>query len=304
MTLQEMEAFVALAETGSINRAALHLHLTQPATTRRIQNFEAALGATTTLLNRSAKPPVLTPMGRKVLEHCRIVLKAVAELRVSMSGSDQPVGDLRIGVAPGLGEVVLGAPLDDLQRHFPGVRLQVSSYWTARLIEEVRNGALDCAFGHITPEHALPPGMHVAALGLESVIVVTAKGAKLRSKGKGRPSLRDLVGEGWVLNPVGCGCRAALQRAHDRAKAPMHVTAEVFGEDLQLSMIARRGGLGFVPRRQLEQSPHRSRLRIVSVSDFALEAKIAMLHGQALGSIVSAVDWLQAQIADRLAVHK
>jgi hypothetical protein len=29
-----------------------------------------------------------------------------------------------------------------------------------------------------------------------------------------------------------------------------------------------------------------------------------MLHGQALGSIASAVDWLQAQIADRLAVHK
>jgi hypothetical protein len=84
----------------------------------------------------------------------------------------------------------------------------------------------------------------------------------------------------------------------------MHVTAEVFGEDLQLSMIARRGGLGFVPRRQLEQSPHRSRLRIIGVSDFALEAKIAMLHGQALGSMGSAVDRLQAQIADRLAAHK
>lgn len=299
MKLQEIEAFVAVAETGSINRAALRLHLTQPATTRRVQNFEAALGAKT-LLDRSAKPPVLTPIGRKVLEHCRHVLKAVAELRASTSSADEPVGDLRIGVAHGLGEVVLGAPLDHLQGRFPGVRLQVSSNWTARLIEEVRNGALDCAIGLITSEHALPPGMYVTPLGPERVVVVTAKDAKPGSKHKSRPSLRDLAGDGWILNPVGCGCRAALQRACDRAKAPMRVTAEVLGEDLQLSMIARRAGLGLVPRRQLEHSPHRPRLRIVRVSDFALQATIAMLHGHSLGSVGAAVGQLQAQIADRL----
>jgi len=40
MNLQDIEAFVAVAETGSVNRAAARLNLTQPATTRRIQNFE------------------------------------------------------------------------------------------------------------------------------------------------------------------------------------------------------------------------------------------------------------------------
>ena len=44
MNLQDIEAFVAVAEAGSVNRAAARLNLTQPATTRRIQNFEAALG--------------------------------------------------------------------------------------------------------------------------------------------------------------------------------------------------------------------------------------------------------------------
>ena len=299
MTLQEIEAFVAVAETGSINRAALRVHLTQPATTRRVQNFEAALGAAT-LLDRSAKPPVLTPIGRKVLEHCRRVLKEVGELRASTSSTGKPVGDLRIGVAHGLGEVVLGAPLDHLQRRFPGVRLQISSNWTTRLIEEVRNGTLDCAIGLITTEHTLPVGMHVAPVGLEIVVVVTAKNPKRASNRKSRPRLRDLADDGWILNPVGCGCRAALQRACDRAKAPMRVTAEVFGEDLQLSMIARGAGLGLVPRRQLAHSPHRRHLRIVRVSDFTLEATIAMLHGHALGSVGAAVDQLQAQIADRL----
>jgi DNA-binding transcriptional LysR family regulator len=297
MTLQDIEAFVAVAETGSVNRAALRLHLTQPATTRRVQNFEAALGGAA-LLDRSAKPPVLTPTGRQVLEHCRRVLKAVAELATSASDAAEPTGDLRIGIAHGLGEVVLGTPLDGLRRRLPGVRLQVSSNWTARLIEEVRSGALDCAIGLITSQHALPAGMQAASVGSESIVVVAAKGAKLRGEGKGR--LRDLAGEGWILNPVGCGCRAALQSAFDRAQAPMRVAAEVFGEDLQLSLIARSEGLGLVPQRQLDHSPHRSRLRVVKLLDFTLQPTIAMLHSPSLGSLAAAVHQLQAQIAEKL----
>src|SRR5215831_20232647 len=79
MNLQDIEAFVAVAETGSVNRAAARLNLTQPATTRRIQNFEAAIGATS-LFGRSIKPAVLTSLGSHVLEQCRRVLAAVAEL--------------------------------------------------------------------------------------------------------------------------------------------------------------------------------------------------------------------------------
>ena len=71
MNLADLKAYVALAETGSINRAALRLRLTQPAVTRRIQNFETSIRGTV-LLDRRVKPPVLTPAGRQVLAHCRV----------------------------------------------------------------------------------------------------------------------------------------------------------------------------------------------------------------------------------------
>jgi DNA-binding transcriptional LysR family regulator len=79
MNLQDIEAFVAVAETRSVNRAAARLNLTQPATTRRIQHFEAAIGDAP-LFNRTLKPAALTALGGHVLEHCRRVLAAVAEL--------------------------------------------------------------------------------------------------------------------------------------------------------------------------------------------------------------------------------
>jgi DNA-binding transcriptional LysR family regulator len=100
MNLFDIEAFVAVVETGSVNRAALRLNLTQPAVTRRIQSFEATVGGAA-LLDRRAKPPVLTPAGRRVLEGCRQVLKAVTELRATAS-SGEPSGELRLGIAYGL----------------------------------------------------------------------------------------------------------------------------------------------------------------------------------------------------------
>src|SRR3954454_2159742 len=93
MNLQDIEAFVAVAETGSVNRAAARLNLTQPATTRRIQNFEAAIGDAA-LFNRSVKPAALTALGNHVLERCRQVLSAVAELEACATSAADPVGNL------------------------------------------------------------------------------------------------------------------------------------------------------------------------------------------------------------------
>lgn len=296
MNLHDIKAFVAVAETGSVNRAALHLNLTQPATTRRVQNFEAVVGLT--LLDRSTKPPALTPAGHQVLEHCRRVLKTVADLEAYISSVGEPAGDLRIGIAHGLAEVVLTSPIDDLRHRFPRLTLQISSNWTSRLLDEVRNGALDCAIGLITANHAIPKGIQVTEAGPERVVVVARRDTSF----EGHIVLEDLVGEGWVLNPAGCGCRMALQRAFDRIKAPMRIAAEVFGEDLQLSLIARSGGLGLVPWRQFEASPHHDRLCMLSVADFSLEATIAMLHGPSLGNLASAVDGLREGVTEHLKI--
>jgi DNA-binding transcriptional LysR family regulator len=303
MDLRDIKAFVVFAETGSINRAALRLKLTQPATTRRVQNFEAAIGGAA-LLDRSAKPAILTPAGRQVLEHCRRVLAAVSELEESASETREPEGDLRIGIAHGHAEVVLSSPLDELRRRYPRIVLRVSSDWTSQLLEAVQTGAVDCAVGLVTKNHIVPAGLHAIPLGQESIVIVAARDNYPRRKGRGPLRLHDLADQVWILNPPGCGCRAALQRAFDRTGAPMGIATEVFGEELQLSLIARGSGLGLVPKRQLDSSPHRRQLRVVRTTDFNLQAMITMLHGPSLGRLADAVNYLRDTISVRLQHHK
>jgi len=299
MNLQDIEAFVAVAETGSVNRAAARLNLTQPAATRRIQNFEAVIGDAP-LFNRAVKPAVLTALGNHVLEHCRRVLTAVAELEACTTSATDPSGDLKAGIAHGLGEMVLTTPLDALRRTFPRIRLQISSNWSAGLIEDVRNGSLDCAIGLLTDAHTLPPGLTGVALGAERVVIVGPATSSAK-RGGNRYRLRDLVGQGWFLNPPGCGCRAALMKSFDRLQLPIRVAAEVFGEDLQLSLLAQSGGLGLVPRRQFEQSPHRHALRILDVLDFTLPAKVTLIRNVGPGRFDPAIALLAGELKAKLA---
>jgi DNA-binding transcriptional LysR family regulator len=298
MNLRDIEAFVAFAETGSVNHAAIRLNLTQPATTRRLQNFEAAIGGAP-LFNRAVKPAILTSLGSHVLEHCRRVLTAVVELEACTTDAADPAGNLKAGVAHGLGEIVLTTPLDALRRTFPRIRLQISSSWSADLIEDVRSGSLDFAVGLLTDAHTIPPGLTPIALGAEQVVIIGA--AKSRAKRSGNPCrLRDLAGQGWFLNPPGCGCRAALMKSFDRLQLPIHIAAEVFGEDLQLSLLAHSGGLGLVPRRQFEHSPHRHELRILDVLDFNIPATVTLIRNVAPGRFDPAIELLANELKAKL----
>jgi len=291
MNIRDMQAFVAVAEAGSVNRAALRLNLTQPAATRRVQNLEAALGVT--LLDRRSKPPALTAQGRAVLGQCRRVLRAVADLEASAEG-EAALGELRLGVAQGLAAEVISAPLDTLRRGFPGLRVQVTSDWTGRMLEGLRAGALDAVIGLLPEGQA--PGVAAARIGREDVVVVAARDLALPP----RASLVALAGLDWVLNPAGCSYRAALQRACDRARAPLRVAIEVIGRDLQLALVARGAGLGLVPRRQLERSRQRRALRIVPLRDFALRADICVLRGPLADTLAGPLDQLEIAAAAAL----
>lgn len=301
MNIQDIEAFVAVAETGSVSRAAARLNLTQPATTRRIQSFEAAIGKGL-LFNRMVKPATLTSIGSHVLEHCRRVLAAMAELEACTTSAADPAGDLKVGIAHGLGEMVLSAPFEALRREFPRIRLQISSNWSVGLIEEVRSGAIDCAIGLLTDEHTIPAGLQRIALGAEQVVVVSA--SRSPTKRDGNPwRLRDLAEEDWFLNPSGCGCRAALVRAFDRQQLPMRIAAEIFGEDLQLSLLSRNGGLSLVPRRLFEHSQRRDGRQILSVVDFNMPATVTLIRSAIPGRLDLAVDRLIGELIAKLGEH-
>jgi len=279
MKIDDMDAFVAVIRCQSTNLAAEALHLTQPAISRRVQNFEEDLGAT--LLDRNTKPLKPTAMGLRVYEQCKAIRRELDALRELVANQGVPSGTLRLGVPQTLGDVVLLDTLAQIRSAYPQLRTQVSNGWGSSLVARMENAELDAAAALFPPDKVFPESIASQAIARMPLKVVAAKG----SAGKRSCKLRDCASRGWVLNPDGCGFRAGLQRALSGQGLGLAINLETFGIELQLGLVANGQGLGLVPEPLLQSSPLCEALEVLNVSDFKPQVELCVFHPRYLGNL-------------------
>jgi len=283
MNIPDLEAFIAVVETGSIGAASLRLHLTQPGVTRRVQSLEQALG--TPLLDRRSKPPRLTTAGRAAYDQARRVVQAVRDMAMALEPDGEPQGDLRVGVTAALGDLALAEPVDRVRAAYPQLHLRASTGWSEALINAVRGGTLDAA-AVLTIDGRQPlAGRHGESLTTDRAAIVAGHDLPLPD----RVRLEDLAQIPWVLDHDGCSFRRVVRdafAAHGRALVPGIV---VGGAELQLSLIARGHGVGMVLPRMLERSTFRDAVRIVEVEGFRPMFTMWLIHSTYPGRLAAPI---------------
>jgi DNA-binding transcriptional LysR family regulator len=279
MNIRDLEAFVAVVESGSIVGASARLNLTQPAVTRRVQNLEGELR--TALLDRQAKPLKPTAAGRETYEHGRRVLRSLEDLRAGLSPDGDIGGEFRLGIMPYLSEAALAFPLDRLRGEFPHLTLRVTSGWSPRLIDMVARSELDATAVCLADGVAPPDELASDDLGTQAVILVAAP-----SLGVPQPaSLHDLARFPWVMNETGCGFRGFLRHSFEAARLPFNVAVEALSAELRMSLVARGLGIGIVTPAALADSPWRQSVSIVKTTDFDPRVRAWVLHRPPAGRL-------------------
>jgi DNA-binding transcriptional LysR family regulator len=296
LNTRDLQAFVAVVESGSIVGAAERLHLTQPGLTRRVQSLESTLGLA--LLDRQAKPLKPTAAGREVYRLARNVLGAVDELLAVASPDSEPGGELRIGVPPFLSDLALELPLDRLRSAFAKLTLRIMAGWSPGLLHSVERAEVDAAVVLMPNESTLPDSLERTRLAFMPTTVVAARALGLPED---PITLEDLAPHPWVLNQDGCGMRSALSRALARAGLPFNVAVEAFGSELQLSLVARQVGVGIVSPDVLARSPLRDVLQPVEVADFDAGLDVWLVHHALPGRLVRPVALLRDSLVEVLA---
>src|ERR1700729_1950236 len=205
MNLIDLEAFVSVVDHGSIVAASTHLHLTQSAVTRRIQNLEDALG--TPLLDRQTRPLQPTRAGQETYEFAKPVLSSVNDLKTGIMHGGDPSGDFRFGMSRAFGDLAIGLPIRCLRARFPKVRIQAFVQWSGVLLERLANRALDCAVVLLREGSTPPASLESECLGATPFTIVTAKNNRLSQPA----TLEELASNSWVLNPHGCSARQSLE---------------------------------------------------------------------------------------------
>lgn len=151
MQFPDLQAFVAVQETGSVSRAAELLHLTQPAITRRIQSLENTLG--TQLFDRVGKTLALSPAGNVLLDHARHLLTAREDARRAIADLGTTVaGSLRLVTSHHIGLHRLAPVLKDFAQAFPGVSLDIHFEDSEAAHELVRSASRELAVVTLDPQ--------------------------------------------------------------------------------------------------------------------------------------------------------
>lgn len=143
--LHLLESFCTVAETGSLNKAAEVLHLTQPAITRQIKTLEAQLGVV--LLNRTPHGVGLTPAGQAVLPHARAALAAVAACKHAAQTAAGG-GPERLRIAAGLMITLYTLPpvITAFQDAYPAVPVELIPGHHRETLDKLLDYKADVAF--------------------------------------------------------------------------------------------------------------------------------------------------------------
>lgn len=174
-SLGDLEAFEATAKFGTVSRAAIELHLTQSAVSRKVMALEARLGVT--LFERTRKRLILTTAGARYLATIGANLSALEHATDALRRNDPQAGELHVATLPTLGAMWLTPRLGSFLKEHPGLDLTLS---TRVAPFDFAIERIDAAihFGH--PEW---PGARLQFLAHEETVVVAAPGLLDASSG-------------------------------------------------------------------------------------------------------------------------
>lgn len=206
MDLRQLEYFVAVAEERNFTRAAQRVHISQSGVSAQIRRLEKELGAE--LFDRSARSAELTAAGEAALEPARNALAAASAVGQAVGEITGLLhGSLSVGMVIGCTVTPLFDALAGFHRAHPGVELSLREDSSDRLVDEVRNGALDLA---LIGTDAEPDDLETLTIISEPLVAAVPAGHELSGR---EIALADLAAHPVVCMPPGTGLRAVFDRA-------------------------------------------------------------------------------------------
>ncbi len=168
--LRHLHTFVAVAQQGTLGRAAETLNLSQPALSKTLNELEQLTG--TRLFERGRLGAQLTLVGEQFLTHAVKVLDALntaGQALIRKEGVNNDV--VRIGALPTAALGVLPAVIGQFHQHQKDVTLQVATMNNTMLLAALKSGDIDLGIGRMSdPE--LMTGLNYELLFLESLKLV------------------------------------------------------------------------------------------------------------------------------------
>lgn len=263
LSLRDLRVLMAVADAGSMAKAAARLRISHPAVSKTISELERALGAR--LLDRSPHGTELTPAGA-VLFRCGInIFDELRQGHRSLENlSDPNSGEVRLGCT----EIILHSLASTVVRKFssqhPGVQIDVRlANPGEHQLRELRERRIDLLITRATG-HSAAEDLHSEVLFDEPFVFVV--GAESEFARRRRVALTDILGCKWVLPAPDSAPGALIDGVFRRAGVrPPNAVVKTVSIELTTSLVASGEFVGILPISVARLKAGQAPLRVLPV---------------------------------------
>jgi DNA-binding transcriptional LysR family regulator len=273
--LRDLHIALAVAEAGSMTRAAEELAVSYPVVSKTISELEHTLGVR--LFDRSVSGVEPTHYGRVVLESGVAVFDEMRKGLQQIEFIKQPdAGELRIGSSIVTDAGLLPAIIEQFSQQFPRAVLHVLHENIAiQQYHNLRNRKAELVFGRL-PATMTETDLVAEPLFDEPNVVVA--GSRSHWAKRRTLTLADLIGEPWVLAEPGSLARSLHEEAFRRSGLEVP-SAKVLTVSLHLHLRLIETGrwLGLIPASVMRFGDRRMHIKVLPIKVLSPPAPVGFI---------------------------
>jgi len=280
----QLRIFQAVAEEGSITRAAERLHRVPSNLSTRLKQLEEQLGVE--LFVRERQRLQLSPAGKVLLDYTGKLFALRDQASAAVKGG-QPAGDFVLGTLYSTAAIHLPALLARYHKQYPAVNLQVQSGPSGELLEGLVSGRLDAALVDGPPQLAGIDGVPLCDERL--VLISEADHPPIRSA-------KEVEGRAVFTFRHGCAYRARLEAWFVHYQAAMGRAMEIESYQGMLACVIAGSGVALMSESMLASLPGRESVAVHPLAEpFASATTWLMWRKGMVGANLNA--WIEQQQA-------
>jgi DNA-binding transcriptional LysR family regulator len=241
ITLRQLQAFVAVAETKNFTRAAQRLHIAQSAISLLVKELESDLGVR--LLDRTTRHVELTDPGMEFRGYAE---KLIADLDHAVRHTHELVekkrGRIAVAAPPYLATILLPRVIAEFQEEFPGIQIVLIDARTDQIVARVVSGEADIGVGTFRED---ADSITRTVLARDDLMAFYHPKHPLAAVK--RPAWANLRDYPTIMLTRESGIRALVEEGYAVAQLPIRPTYEVAQITTALALVEAGLGISVLP---------------------------------------------------------
>jgi len=268
-TLHQLQIFLKISQAKSVTKAAEELHLTQPAVSIQLKNFQEQFQIPLTEL--VGRKIYITDFGKEIAEAAENILNQVYAINYKSSVfSGQLAGRLKISVVS-TGKYVMPFFLADFVKQHPGVDLVMDVTNKGSVVGSLENNEVDFALVSIVP-HSL----HVEKLDLlQNKLYLVGKDPVPQSSGKSTKAIFENLP--LIFREKGSGTGQTMKEFIDAHKIPVVKKLELTSNEALKQALMAGMGYSIMPLIGIKNELLSGELKIINVNELPIKTMWSLI---------------------------